>query len=610
MPVGKARFAERRLGNIDSHVLRLARRRNPTESRPNGDTGAAKRDAVGAFGQQLHTKRGNRDGAQPRKRDADHGVAIAYGSRCGDHHGTVLTHPQRRGIGLRHRRRSDPSVGISGSECAHPTAPRLESRSRSRLAFNPRHPVSQPRGLATKVRTVHLDLGRKRMIVAPALEIRIRCVVVVIVHAPLLHIGEEGLHGVEVARRERIVLVVMALAAAHGRTQPGHSDGANPVRGVLGQVLFRLRPALAGDHIQSVEGGRDAGFRPCAGNQIAGELFARELVEALVLVEGVNDVFAIRKDVDVLVAVISDRVGVTHHVEPRHRHPLAMMRRTEQPFDLTFIRVLRPVAQKRIDLTWSGRKACEVQTEPAQQRCAIRLRRTPEPLSGQLGIDEGIDRPRAARAGNCRPHGRHIGPVRLIHRALDDPTLDPGPLLRRDLLVGLGRRHEVVRIGGSETPYQFTFRRFPWDDSHLAGLPGSHCFVGKVEPQIRLPRVLVRAVAEEAIFRKNRPNIAIILNAVPGRRRSDPAHQGAANNGGYGGQQQSRVASPRAEEDERKRHGTWPRLIRRRCRSSRGTRGVCASRGRFAKSDPEPFFVRIYDGAKSGIVPSVQTTLA
>ena len=67
-----------------------------------------------------------------------------------------------------------------------------------------RHGISNPllesRNPLLQIRALDLDLGRKRMVVAPALQIRVRRVVVVLIDAPLLDVGEERGHRVEVAR--------------------------------------------------------------------------------------------------------------------------------------------------------------------------------------------------------------------------------------------------------------------------------------------------------------------------------------------------------------------------------------------------------------------------
>ena len=98
----------------------------------------------------------------------------------------------------------------------------------------------------------------------------------------LLHVGEEGGEAVELAGRERVELVVVALGAAHGRAQPDRRDVAHPVGGVLGHVLLGLAAALLGRLEQPVVARGDPRLVGRRGQQVAGELLDREPVERLV----------------------------------------------------------------------------------------------------------------------------------------------------------------------------------------------------------------------------------------------------------------------------------------------------------------------------------------
>ena len=120
--------------------------------------------------------------------------------------------------------------------------------------------------------------------------------------------------------------MVVALAATHGRTEPRGGDCSHPVGGVFRQIFPGLRAAFTSDHVQAIEAGGDELFAGWFGQEIAGELLNRELIERLVLVERIDHVVAIRKNVHVLIAVIADSVGEPHDIQPRDRHPFAEMR--------------------------------------------------------------------------------------------------------------------------------------------------------------------------------------------------------------------------------------------------------------------------------------------
>ena len=131
--------------------------------------------------------------------------------------------------------------------------------------------------------------------------------------------------------------MVVALAAAHGRAQPGDGHGPHAVAGVLGQVLAGLCTSLARHHVQAVEAGRHELLGGRVGQQVAGELLDGELVERLVAVERVDHVIAVREDALALVAVVADRVGEPGQVQPGNGHPLAVMGRLEQPIDQALV---------------------------------------------------------------------------------------------------------------------------------------------------------------------------------------------------------------------------------------------------------------------------------
>jgi len=105
---------------------------------------------------------------------------------------------------------------------------------------------------------------------------------------------------------------------------------------------------------QAVVARRDPGLGRGAGQQVAGELLGRELVERLVGVEGVDDVIAVRGQVAVIVAVVAAGVGVAYQVEPVHRQPLAEVRRGQQAVDQPLVGVRRCIRKELVHLLRAG----------------------------------------------------------------------------------------------------------------------------------------------------------------------------------------------------------------------------------------------------------------
>ena len=177
--------------------------------------------------------------------------------------------------------------------------------------------------LLRAISVLRANLGVERMVIAHALKFGFRGVIVVRVDAPLLHVGEERLQGVEVGRLNRVELMVVALGAAEGAAQPGIGDGSDAFGAVLREVFLHLGAAFAGHHIQAIIAARDELFFGRVRQEVAGELLAREDVERLIRVEGVDDVIAVREDALILVAVVADRVGEAGDIEPPDCHAFA-----------------------------------------------------------------------------------------------------------------------------------------------------------------------------------------------------------------------------------------------------------------------------------------------
>src|SRR5690606_7584416 len=100
---------------------------------------------------------------------------------------------------------------------------------------------------------------------------------------------------------------------------------------------------------------------------------------------------------------------------------------------------------------------------------------------------------------------RQERPVRLVFRAGLDPLPQALLLFRRERLLCVRRRHDVVRIR----------REDPSDQRALAGLAGSDRalldrIVAAIEPEAGLARGAVRAVTGEAVLGEDGANVAVV----------------------------------------------------------------------------------------------------
>ena len=373
-----------------------------------------------------------------------------------------------------------------------------------------------------KVGVLHPDLGVERVVIADAFEFRFRRVVIVRVDAPLLHVGEEGLQGIEVRGLDRVELMVVTLRAAESAAQPGVGDRAHALRAVFGQVLLGLGAALAGHHVQAVVAARGQLFFGRVRQQVAGELLTGEHIERLVGVERVDDVVAVGEDALVLVAVVADRVGEAGDIQPPDRHAFAEVRRGEQAVDLFFESIGRVVRDEGCGLGGRRRQPREIEGETAEQALLVRLGRKRRLLLGELGGDERVDR--VLTAGRHRRHDRGferlIGPMGFVDGALGDPATEEFLLGRRQRLVRFLLRHDVFGVVREDTFDDLALFRLARDDGDLAALAGLERLFAEIQAQAAFARLRVEAVAMEAGVRHDRTDVAVEADGV--RRRISP----------------------------------------------------------------------------------------
>ena len=113
-----------------------------------------------------------------------------------------------------------------------------------------------------------------------------------------------------------------------------------------GEVLLVLHSAFGTHHSEAIVAGSDQLLARRIGEKISGELFDRELIKGLVRVERRDDIIAEGRDADLLVAVITDRVGVADQIQPPDCQPLTKVRRGEQAIDQPLPGLRRVVREK------------------------------------------------------------------------------------------------------------------------------------------------------------------------------------------------------------------------------------------------------------------------
>ena len=349
-------------------------------------------------------------------------------------------------------------------------------------------------------------------------QLRTPCVLSAIGHQPgLFDVSEERLHGVEIAGGERVELMVVALGASHRAAHPDGHGGAHAVGGILRQVLFGLQAAFRGGAVQAVVGRGHALLGSGIGDQIAGQLFASELVERLIIAKCVQDIIAIRPRGEGVIAVEPAGVGVADGVQPVHTLLFGILRRRHQAVHQLFIGAGGCVLEERGSIFGSGRQTRQVERHAADQRAAIGLGRGVQSFTRQALLEERVNR---IQGGVRRRKALHrlVGPVAFVLRAFRHPLADSLLLRGGQVLMDVRWRHGA-RTAGEDALDDGALLRIAGNDGRLPVRQMFERFVADIEPHPRHAGTLVRPVAPEASLRHDRPDIAVEADLRRGRRR-------------------------------------------------------------------------------------------
>ena len=315
---------------------------------------------------------------------------------------------------------------------------------------------------------------------------------------------EEGVELVVLPHLERVVLAVVALDACHRQAHPSRRDGVDPITGIDGQELVGDHAALGRGRVAPVETRGDELCIRRILEQVTSQLLDRELVEGLVVVEGLDDPVAVAPHRALVVQVQPVGVRVACEVEPAARHVLAEARRGEQAVDLALVGVRPVVGEEGVQLLGRRLEAGQVVRQAAQQGLAVGLRRRLEALGGVARGEEAVDwaaRPFGACVRHLGALGRDERPVLLPRRAGGDPALEGRDLLQVERLVEVGRRHDVAGILAADPADELARVRVAGDE-HRERL------LLHVEAHIRLALGLVGTVARVAVVGEDRPDVA------------------------------------------------------------------------------------------------------
>ncbi len=137
--------------------------------------------------------------------------------------------------------------------------------------------------------------------------------------------------------RERVVLVAVALGAAHRQAHPDLHRGVDAVLDRGHAELLVVGSAFGVGHRVAMKGRGDLLVEGRAWQQVAGDLLDGELVVGKVAVQGVDDPVAIAPDGAERIGAVAGGIGVTCQVQPHPCPPLAEGRVVQEPVDGSLI---------------------------------------------------------------------------------------------------------------------------------------------------------------------------------------------------------------------------------------------------------------------------------
>ena len=187
----------------------------------------------------------------------------------------------------------------------------------------------------------------------------------------LWHVVEEREQFVKLPLRKRIVLVVVAARTADRQAQPDRSGCFDAVDDVFDLKLLGDHSTFGVTAMIAIKPRRNALFERRVGKQIAGELFARELIERHPVVVGINDPVSPTPHLARSVVLVTAGIGIARGVEPDDRHPLAIGRRLQQPVNQPLVGIRRRVGEKGCDFLLIWRQASQIERDAPDERRAL-----------------------------------------------------------------------------------------------------------------------------------------------------------------------------------------------------------------------------------------------
>ena len=186
--------------------------------------------------------------------------------------------------------------------------------------------------------------------------------------------GEDAVERIKILLADRIKLVVVAARAGNRQTKEGLGENIDLIVHDFHLVIQRVHRHVAQlDHpqLRRAENGFVQPVRRVETRlrqQIAGEMFADELVVGQVAVEGANEIVTVTPGHrQFRIALAAVRFAIAHQIHPMPRPALAETRRGQQPIHYFRVGLGRRIVKKLALLRRRRRQAREREGDPTQQ---------------------------------------------------------------------------------------------------------------------------------------------------------------------------------------------------------------------------------------------------
>ena len=225
-------------------------------------------------------------------------------------------------------------------------------------------PLTLPLG---QLRRVDVELGLKRLdLPGDAIELgsllsgRVRQSRRVVAAVRVLALVEERIKLVVLLLRDRVILVGVALRAAHRQPHPHLHRCVHPVANRLGAKLLVVGATLGVRLGVAMERRREQLVARWLRQQVAGQLLDGELVVRHILIECLDHPVAIFPDDAQRVRAVAGRVRITGEIKPNPRPAFAVGRPGHEVVHQQLVGVGALIVHERLHIAGCGRQPGQV----------------------------------------------------------------------------------------------------------------------------------------------------------------------------------------------------------------------------------------------------------